>query len=65
MLTGDEEVDDRVREGKDHCRSVKHGEVELLPEAGHVPRQRHGSDEHALETIDVVRVGIVQVGEGP
>lgn len=66
LLAGDEPVDSRVHEGKDGRGRVEHGEVELLAQAGHVGGQRHAPDDPSFDAaLEVLLVGIVEMGKGP
>ena len=67
LLTGDEEVDRRVRERKDYTEGVEQGEVKLLSKITHVLGKRHASDEQSLHSahVSVMVVGVVQMSESP
>jgi hypothetical protein len=66
VRSGNEPVDCRVHEGEDGGQCVKHGEVELLSEAGHVGGKRHELDKEALDAaLIVLGVRVVKMGEGP
>lgn len=67
LLTGDEEVDRRVRKCKDYTEGVEQGKVELLSKIAHMLRKRHGPDEKPFHSahMSIMMMGIVKVSEGP
>lgn len=63
---GNEPVNCRIHEGENGGQCVKHGEVELLSEAGHVGGKRHELDEEALDAaLIVLGIRVVEMRKGP